>query len=192
MNFGSAPVSGAFSFVRTGRAAAAHLSGAASNLRLDRPFVTGRADRVHSARIVSVFFGAPNTYSPLTATTWDTPYWHRRQLGLSASFDLEDFRRTTLLACEREFLEFTEEQNWCDTDNDHFRSAIRTRRRSPYFGWRFLVGHVVSFREARATDTWWVPVVELKNVRMSCPSISVILMEAGLQDGSLRRLQTEA
>jgi hypothetical protein len=24
-------------------------------------------------------------------------------------------------------LEFSAEQNWCDTDNDHFRSAVRMR-----------------------------------------------------------------
>ena len=42
------------------------------------------------------------------------------------AFDLEYFRRTALLTCEREFLEFTDEQDWCDTDNDHFCSAIRT------------------------------------------------------------------
>jgi hypothetical protein len=65
-----------------------------------------------------------------------------------ASFDPEHFRRTALLTCEPEILEFTEEQNWCDADDDHFRSAIGTSRRSSYFGWRCLIGHVISFRRS--------------------------------------------
>jgi hypothetical protein len=44
--------------------------------------------------------------------------------GSSTALDPEFFRRTALLTCEREILEFPAEQNWFDTDNDHFHSAI--------------------------------------------------------------------
>ena len=49
-----------------------------------------------------------------------------RLMDLSPAFDLEYFGRTALLTCEREFLEFTDEQDWFDGDNDHFCSAFRT------------------------------------------------------------------
>jgi hypothetical protein len=65
----------------------------------------------------------------------------------STALDPELFRGTALLACEREILEFPAEQNWFDTDNDHFRSAVRTCRPS-YFGWRFWSSHVLSFRRS--------------------------------------------
>jgi hypothetical protein len=66
----------------------------------------------------------------------------------STALDPELFRGTALLACEREILEFPAEQNWFDTDNDHFRSAVRTCRRSSYFEWRFWNSHVISFRRS--------------------------------------------
>jgi len=44
----------------------------------------------------------------------------------SNAFEPELFRRTALLACESEILEFPTKQNWFDTDNDHFRSAVGT------------------------------------------------------------------
>src|SRR5205085_5518730 len=53
------------------------------------------------------------------------------------TFEPELFSRTAFLACESEILEFPTEQNWFDTDNDHFRSAVGTCRRSFCFGWRF-------------------------------------------------------
>jgi hypothetical protein len=46
--------------------------------------------------------------------------------GSSNAFEPELFRKTALLACEREILEFPTKQNWFDTDNDHFRSAVGT------------------------------------------------------------------
>ena len=66
----------------------------------------------------------------------------------STALDPELFRGTALLACERESLEFPAEQNWFDTDNDHFYSAVRTCRRSSYFEWRFWNSHVISFRRS--------------------------------------------
>jgi hypothetical protein len=74
------------------------------------------------------------------------------QAYLSTAVDPEFFRRTALLTCEREILEFPAEQNWCDTDNSHFHSALRTRRRSPCLRWYFLTSHVISFRRSEATD----------------------------------------
>jgi hypothetical protein len=68
--------------------------------------------------------------------------------GSSTALDPEFFRRTALLACEREILEFPAEQNRFDTDNDHFHSAVRTCRRSSYFRWRFWNSHVISFRRS--------------------------------------------
>ena len=68
--------------------------------------------------------------------------------GSSTALDPEFFRRTALLTCEREILKFPAEQNWFDTDNDHFHSAIRTCRRISYFGWRFWNSHVISFRRS--------------------------------------------
>src|SRR5580658_5665455 len=69
-------------------------------------------------------------------------------MGFSNALDPEFFRRTALFTCEREILEFPTEQNWYDADNDHFRSAERTRRRSPGFWWHFLTSYVISFRRS--------------------------------------------
>jgi len=83
-----------------------------------------------------------------------------RLMDLSPAFDLEYFGRTALLTCEREFLEFTDEQDWFDGDNDHFCSAFRTCWRILCCGWRFLTGHVTSFRRSEGNgQTWRVPSV---------------------------------
>jgi hypothetical protein len=71
----------------------------------------------------------------------------------SNALDPELLRKTACLACEREILEFSAEQNWRDARNDHFRSAFGTcRRRS--FRWQFLACHVISFhpRDWRKRD----------------------------------------
>jgi hypothetical protein len=60
------------------------------------------------------------------ATMLQFRYRAGRLMGLLPVFDLEYFGRTALLTCEREFLEFTDEQDWCDRENDHFCSAFRT------------------------------------------------------------------
>jgi hypothetical protein len=54
--------------------------------------------------------------------------------GLLMALHSEFFRKTARLAREREVLECASEQNWRNAGNDHFRSALRTCRRS-VFGW---------------------------------------------------------
>lgn len=66
---------------------------------------------------------------------------------------LMSFVESHFLQTECEILEFPTEQNWFDTDNDHFRSADGTRRRSPCFRRHFLASHVISSRRSEATDT---------------------------------------
>jgi hypothetical protein len=83
--------------------------------------------------------------------------------GSSKALDPECFRRTAPLTCEREILELPAEQNWCDADNDHFRSANRTRRRRPCFWWHFLASHAISFRRGEATHTRAAPSWALKS-----------------------------
>ena len=68
---------------------------------------------------------------------------NENRLGLSTSLEPEVFRKTARLAREREILECPSEQNCRDTRNDHFRSALRTCRRS-FFGQQ-LASHVTSF-----------------------------------------------
>src|SRR6266540_4384225 len=67
-----------------------------------------------------------------------------RFFGSSASLDPKFFCMTAFCTCEREVLECSSEQNWCDTSNDHFCSALGTRRRS-FFRWQFFASHVISF-----------------------------------------------
>ena len=78
------------------------------------------------------------------------------QPRISSSFDPEFFRKIARLTREQEVLECPAEQNWRDADNDHFRSALRTRRRISFFGWQFLANHAISSHptlfEARSTD----------------------------------------
>lgn len=95
----------------------------------------------------------------------------------------EFFRKTARLAREREVLECASEQNWRNAGNDHFRSALRTCRRS-VFGWQFLPGHVMSFH-ARLLGTG--PIGEERPVRRGA---SPRMRQAGLC--SLRRLEVRA
>ena len=72
---------------------------------------------------------------------------------ITNALEPELFRRTALLACQSEILEFPTKQNWFDTDNDHFRSAVGTCRRRFCFGWRVWNCHVISFRRSDVERT---------------------------------------
>ena len=97
-----------------------------------------------------LFWGAPTItsswrLSPGARQAADGHATNENRLRPSSSFDPEFLRKAARLAREREILECPSEQNWRDTRNDHFRSALRTGRRS-FFGWQFLASHVISFR----------------------------------------------
>jgi hypothetical protein len=97
-----------------------------------------------------LFLGAPTItsswrLSPGVRRAADGHATNENRLRPSSSFDPEFLRKAARLAREREILECPSEQNWRDTRNDHFRSALRTGRRS-FFGWQFLASHVISFR----------------------------------------------
>jgi hypothetical protein len=94
---------------------------------------------------------------PVAKCRLPTAHLLARNGGLSTALNPEFFRTTALLASKREVLKFPSEQNRCNTDNDHFRSALRARRRSRRFRWHFLTGHVISFRRNDAT----VPIRQL-------------------------------
>ena len=103
------------------------------------------------------------------------------EFGSSTALDPEFFRGTAVLACEREILEFTAEQNWRDTENDHFGSAVRTRRRSSCFERGLFTSHVVSFRRSEDNgDPSRVPVVELKIRCLAVASSRSFSMGPGL------------
>jgi hypothetical protein len=75
------------------------------------------------------------------------------ELRLSGSIDFEFFRKAAFLTQERELLESAWQQNWRDTGNNHFRSALRTRRLDICVRNKFPADHVFSFRSKRDAET---------------------------------------